>query len=284
MTLVDLKAFELVGRLYHEHLLLPGWRRWPNAEHDPWEGIGVFLSGYAFERQGRPARFAPTAIEVIQEMQASGRGVQEDVAQEAWDRFSGKLGGQNLNHANNPMAPKGTPFTRKAHALRTAGPSVFELAREWAPSIVGHTLSLIRGQGIRDAHRRLASINGVGPKITSFFLRDVALRFELAPGADRALLQPVDVWVQRAAYCLWSSGTEDSLDVAGRIVRECDLEGVNPELVNAGMWYFAAQIARSDRVFDSAIHDPGEFHRLLVAYVEGLKSAVSAYEQAYRPC
>lgn len=278
----DLLAFELVGSLYRAHFLIPSWRRWPDAATNPWEGMAVFLSGYAFERQGRSPRFAPTAVEVAELLQASGRNIeQENLGKEAWDSFSQKLDRRSLNHANNPMAPKRTPFTRNGRELRTAGPSVFELARGFGRSIVGHALGLIGEGRTRVVYEQLASVNGVGPKIASFFLRDVALRYAFDAGAERELLQPVDVWVQRAAARFWFDGVVPASDVvARRIVTESANDGVNPEFVNAGMWYFGAQIARSDRVLDACARDAARFDQLLRDYVEALRSVVRAYEHA----
>jgi len=127
-------------------------------------------------------------------------------------------------------------------------------------------------------------VNGVGPKIASLFLRDVVLRRGSYSGADRELLQPVDIWVQRAAASLWFGGVVPSFDVvARRIVTECANDGVNPELVNAGMWYFGAQVARSDRLLDTATRDAAVFDQLLDDYIDALRSVVTAYEQADKP-
>ncbi len=109
--------------------------------------MAVFLSGYAFERQGRPARFAPTAVEVVQQLQASGRSIeQQDLEEEAWDSFSRKLDGRSLNHANNPMAPRGTLFTRNGRELKTAGRRCLNWLADWDAASLGTlSTSLRRG-------------------------------------------------------------------------------------------------------------------------------------------
>lgn len=38
---------------------------------------------------------------------------------------------------------------------------------------------------VREMHAELGSIRGVGPKIASFFLRDVAIRDQIAPASCR---------------------------------------------------------------------------------------------------
>ena len=47
------------------------------------------------------------------------------------------------------------------------------------------------------AFQHLDQGRGIGPKIASFFLRDLAVWFEIEPLQHRELLQPIDRWVRR---------------------------------------------------------------------------------------
>jgi len=52
--------FAALGALYRVQFRNQAWKRFPDRQHCPWDGIGLFLWGYASERQGRRPDF-PTA-------------------------------------------------------------------------------------------------------------------------------------------------------------------------------------------------------------------------------
>jgi hypothetical protein len=111
----------------------------------------------------------------------------------------------------------------------------------------------------------MTSINGVGAKIASLFLRDVALVYGIEPQKSRELLQPIDVWVKRYVY-RWAGKMSDA-KCAKWIVENCRLAGASPEKVNAGMWYFGALIAGDERTL----------MRLLEEGVASVKKETEAY-------
>ena len=61
--------------------------------------------------------------------------------------------------------------------------------------------ALVEGQ-VQRVHTEIRNIRGVGTKIASFFLRDVAIRYEIEPDQNRDLLQPVDRWILRFTQML----------------------------------------------------------------------------------
>jgi hypothetical protein len=87
-------------------------------------------------------------------------------------------------------------------------------------------------------HAEIMNIRGIGPKIASFFLRDVAIRYAINLDENRDLLQPVDRWILRFAQKL--DGELPRSAVSHWMVSNAS----RPELANAGMWYFGARIAR----------------------------------------
>ena len=90
---------------------------------------------------------------------------------------------------------------------------------------------------MREAWEKLTSIRGIGAKIASLFLRDLAVWFDLTPNVDRWYMQPVDVWVRRTVKLLSGSNMSDE-EIAKWIVRNSE----NPERANQGIWYFASQV------------------------------------------
>ena len=275
-----LQDFAAVGKLYQAQLMDPSWRRYPDRETCPWDGIGLFLWSYAFERQGRRPDYSPVAADVVQELKAEGFRIdQPEAATEAWHRFSKQLGNDRLNIANNPMAPKGSPYQRKGRERQsvTRSPSAIQVASQLGRSIVAHVLDLLREDQPKRAHALVAGMNGVGDKIASLFLRDVASYYELNVDTDRHLLQPVDTWIQRATGpCL---NVSEKKDVARAIVEACQACNVNPEHVNNGMWYFGAMVAQSTYRLRQAVESRPRFWSMTREHVSALGDVVLAYRE-----
>lgn len=81
----------------------------------------------------------------------------------------------------------------------------------------------------------------VGPKIASFYLRDIVVLFDLEPlvPIDVAFqLQPIDVWVRRLVIKLRLVEPDASDDhIREAIVAECLHQGISPIRFNQGAWY-----------------------------------------------
>ena len=151
-------------------------------------------------------------------------------------------------------------------SLETSEPSAVEVAAEVDRSLVAKTRQLLTTGQTRAAYSLITSINGVGGKITSLFLRDIASYYQLKVTADAELLQPVDVWVRRATSFILGLADEPEPSaqlVASSITRACRHQQLNPEDANQGMWYFGAMVAKSEYRLRRAIEDPEYFHRLV---------------------
>jgi hypothetical protein len=261
-----LPLFEAAGSLYAARLRERTGENWAAAEESAWDGLIVFLDGYVFERQRRDPRFPAAAVEVARQLQAEGRRLSDaETPREAWTRFAARLQGVDLDEKGNPMAPRGTTYVRGGVAMQTRGLSAVELAGSLEQSMVVFVRTLLREDRAIEAFDQLRTINGVGPKIASFFMRDVALVFDLGPASQRFLLQPVDIWIERIARRLWF-GEDAKLrvqTVGERVASACASLGLSPEHVNAGMWYFAARIAVSEGRLARALADRGAFRAML---------------------
>jgi len=221
--------FERLSRLFVARFMNPVWEACGDVEHDGWASLRLFLLGYAFERQGRSADYAPAAAETIDEIRQAPFAAK--MAGQAWERFAEKLNNEKLNHQNNPLHSGGGQMSAVELAAALPEPMV-----TWAKKMVG-------SGKVRRAHAQLQRIRGIGPKIASFFLRDVAVKYHLAPGEDRDLLQPVDTWVEFVVQRLSGDGTKDRTSCARFIVENATA----PERANQGMWYFCVPVAGSSR-------------------------------------
>jgi len=232
-----LNVFAALGELYQTDDLDPTWDRYPEALSNRAQSLAVFLDGYAFERAGRAPKYSETAVKVV-----APRNPEDLDSTSIWHDFCGEFGGKGINPKVNPLAPKGTEFRHKGATHHTVGISVIELDKtlekplaKWVVDNLPNTPQIV--------HDRLREVSGVGEKIASFFMRDVACRFNVFPirAEDRRLLQPVDIWVERAATCLGAPAGE----AADFLVRCSGTDGNRPERVNQGIWLFGAEVVRS---------------------------------------
>lgn len=90
-----------------------------------------------------------------------------------------------------------------------------------------------------------AGIIQVGPKIASFYLRDVVSLFELEDkvSADfQFTLQPIDTWVRKVAFCTGMVPEKASDRQIGQaIIDLCSKENCSPLQFNQGAWYAGAR-------------------------------------------
>ncbi|MGA8617917.1 MAG: hypothetical protein WB660_05290 [Candidatus Sulfotelmatobacter sp.] len=187
------------------------------------DSLGLFLEGYAFERQGKPEDFPAVAADVIAEL---GSGALDPA--DVWLRFCNKLVGRRLNIMNNPLAPKGTTrITKKGKTLKTSMYSAIEVANAVGSPLVKWVVLGLNENRTDDVHAKIREITGVDMKIASLFLRDVAFRFRAFPPTSRWLLQPVDIWVRRSASLLGATGDDPA--VAKFIVEIAKTGSYEPE-------------------------------------------------------
>jgi len=270
-----MERFEKLSRLYVSRLMRPAWDTCGDVEHDEWTSLRLFLLGYAFERQGRSPDYAPAATDAIDEVR--GKSLTEDMALEVWSRFAKKLGNRGLNHANNPLCPRGVRYVRKYRGRRvestTRKISAVELGAQSRVPLVAWAHAKIVGDGLRKAHKEVRRIGGISDKIASFFLRDVAVRYDLAPKNDRHLLQPIDTWVKFVVRRLNGNEEMDQASCARFIVDNAQL----PERANQGIWYFCAVVAGSSRyVVRRCLEDIERYNTVLDRHLSSLEAGTTA--------
>jgi hypothetical protein len=279
-----------LSHLYEGRFLRPLWSKYPDRDGNNWDALSIFLEGYAFARQGAPSGFAHAACDAIRQTSADGiMLVNPNACEKLWTTFSALLDNTDLNYANNPLCPKGTEYTRKyrgaSRMTRTSRSSVLEflaavLPRGESTSIIAYAKHNLEQEHVRIIHQQLSNrINGIGNKIASFFLRDVATFYHILPTKYRYLLQPIDVWVRRISSLLMESQMSDE-GIAIWIIQEAAKNGVSPEAVNQGMWYFGSQVGGSEYRVSRAIDDLKLAKCLVDEHVGALQSGLKTLQQA----
>lgn len=272
-----LRFFEQVSCFLKEGMFL-SWKKYSNHTTDIWDSLAIFLEGYAFERQGRKPDYSHAAVDALLDYKkGNGDLNQNDAADKIWNHFSNSLNGQKLNHQNNPLCPKKTSYQRKEKTYKTSQPSVIQIVsnnediqNKSFTTYLQH--KIVKDKDIKNVFGLLMSIQGVGEKIASLFLRDLAyiMEINLSETQNRHLLQPIDIWVARTVISLdknefsylkekikngRSLNNKDKVNLAEWIVRQSEGNAANPELVNMGIWYFCSQIAISRYRLNKVLND-----------------------------
>lgn len=118
---------------------------------------------------------------------------------------------------------------------------------------------MIRENKIKIAHDKLKTAWGIGDKIASFYLRDIFwLGSNLKPDpsswskGNLHLLQPIDIWVDRAAKALGHKN--DSTQSTARFI--CSFEKENnllPGQANISFWMLGSNYLESENDFKDVI-------------------------------
>lgn len=236
-----------LGCLYDERFLFVTKQRCRGLGIDPWASLRFVLLGYAFERQGKSYDYAPAAGDTIDEFY--GKRFDAHTAQRVWDAFARKLHNTSLNHANNPLCPKGTRYQRRYRGMiSTAEVKSLSIIELVATVLGGQPIvswvrdKIVRGE-TKAAHRTLRRINGVSNKIASLLLRDVATLHHLGAVHQPELLQPIDTWTRFVAKQVAANDLMSDSQCAAFLIENT----TEPERANQGIWYFCSQIAESSR-------------------------------------
>jgi hypothetical protein len=227
-----------VSPFYRAYLMPPGG--------EASQAAIFFLDGYAFERAGRSSSYAPAAVDALKKNAAEfDLSPSPEVEKKIWIDFSTALreAGVPPNEKRCPLWPEGDQSL------------VSRLGQEKLSNILAYAQECVRQGTIPEAFDFLKSIRGIGPKIASFFLRDVK---ELLPEGGvsvqidtgiRWQLQPIDRWVRRTIELIGGTAMEDR-ETAQFIVAN----SANPERVNMGIWYFAALVCESQYRHELCLH------------------------------
>lgn len=252
-----LELFVRLSALFRARFQEPLWKKYSGYLKDPVKAMLVFLEGYAFERQGRNPAYSHAAVEATR--------LEKNSPQAIWSRFSALLCGQGLNRRVNPL-----------YHTKTRCQCVWCMAG--SSNIIATSKEHMDEGRVKEAWDKVESIRGVGPKIASLFLRDVAVQFGLSPARhNRWLLQPVDVWVRRGVALLSGHQVNDKVDdedAAKWLVTNC----TEPELANMGLWYFAAQIAGCGFRLEKSLNDLDYARKIYREHVANLKATVKVIE------
>jgi len=276
-----LQFFNNVSCFYREMFLLPLWNKYPNHTNNIWHSLAIFLEGYAFERQGKNPDYPYAAVDALfYSMEQNNNIFNRQIINLMWDRFSELLNNQNLNQRNNPIYPSINPDNLRIGNERFSLVEVV-IDENIIPqnTLATYVRNLInQTHNIQTPFNILTMIRGIGPKIASFYLRDLVyiMNIDLANIQNRTLLQPIDTWVKRTVEILTNDeNMNNRQQIAEWVVSNCLENNINPERVNMGMWFFCSQIVKSEYKLRRILNNLNDAQNLLQEYREILENVIN---------
>jgi hypothetical protein len=109
-------------------------------------------------------------------------------------------------------------------------------------NIISYSISRIQNGEIADHFDELQKIHSIGPKCSSFYLRDLNCIYSLdakITEEDLVCLQPIDVWVRRVASKagIINDSEKDEELIRKNIIEACSKVEVSAIKFNQGAWY-----------------------------------------------
>ncbi len=239
--------------------MMDPWWRWYSEGPGAQRALALFVGQYAYEHQGR-ARSYPHAAYFAVEASAGLN------AAEMLQAFQRELAGAKSNPQHNAL----NHIAASCVCVRC----IFTGSNGRLQDIVDATRSDLVSGRVERAFEQLKLVRGVGPKIASFFLRDLAVWFKIEPLRDRERLQPIDRRVRRYVASLIEGSAEPTDEQTARWVCR---NSAAPEAANQGLWYFASQIAASEVKLRHANADEQYTIELVERYVDQLEEAVAVW-------
>lgn len=181
-------------------------------------------------------------------------------------------GGPKVNPDRNPMNSDGGVVSllssKKIHNLAT------------------YVKELLETNKVKEAYAFVDKIRGVGPKITSFYLRDIAylLSIDETQIENSDLLQPIDIWIERVLEIIFpTTKFTNYKQERMAIIELCNEAKVSAIAFNQGAWEFGSRIAENQDRLNEALKDEVYFvnliHSKIIEYEETIVNSEEIIEK-----
>jgi hypothetical protein len=221
------KAVIYCGKEYRKNHL--GAYSREDVKSDYWQGL-VFFFDHIFY-QGRldtvSIRVRNAAVDVLEQTMFRHTPIGEERDY------------RNLDTALSQVIGKG--YVGKRRDIDMTISALHYIAHLPKCNLTQYAIRKIEAGEIAQLYAELDSIQQIGPKIASFYLRDLVSLFDLEKClADEVQiwLQPVDVWVERLAQSIGLVAINAThAQIQQAIIDLCREKGYSPLLFNQGAWY-----------------------------------------------
>ncbi|MHA1963293.1 MAG: hypothetical protein ACXACG_02645 [Candidatus Thorarchaeota archaeon] len=224
--------------------------------------VSHFLVNCAFERFQAPSKkYREVAIKALEE---TFRGSLETITQakikNCWANCLKQYSRRELNATHFPLNCESDTKSPNRSLLRVMLDNDITNLAKWSKK-------RLKQNRLREAHRTIKGIRGIGKKIASFYLRDIAflIGFDEYSIGDSNLLQPIDLWVNRALEIILDeelgSPETNYYPKTNTIVNLCEQADCSAMMFNMGAWVVGSQVASSEYEFRDILKD--KKHRIL---------------------
>jgi len=246
-----------------------------------YESLIHFMEGYAYERQGAAKAYPKIAVSCISNKYQNGndwRVPTKDDAEYLWEDY--KRIAKNDYHLldNKTREPK---VNKTCNPMNEDEGVISKLASNGISNIAAHIKDLIICRKTTEAHNFLKGIRGIGEKIASLYLRDIAY----LAGLDEKsisylyLLQPIDTWIEQTLKILFGSDVPKKLCKKQElIVNLCKESKVSSISFNQGAWILGSQIATEFGTFKRALTKYNSAQKFIQNHVEEKKGYLRVVE------
>ncbi|MCL4523253.1 MAG: hypothetical protein M1453_07850 [Acidobacteria bacterium] len=232
---VNKKIIETIvsfGELYKREFLIkrPEFQK-KSLERDWWSGLRLFLNHSFY--QGRRDEVS-TKVEA-KAMPVLSRYFENRSA----DRLSATDFGRLARDLRGVIGKGKIGKGRDVEMLVDIFRFVSELQEK---NLAHHSVRRIRDGRLKEHCEELQNIEQIGPKIATFYLRDLVCIYDLEDRVrpqDLQFLQPMDVWVRKVAHTLGITSSENppGHDPQSGIIEACRRCKVSALKFNQGAWY-----------------------------------------------
>ena len=257
------KLLEKISPIYQKYYLKREIFR--DQFDDGYKALICFLENYAYERQGAAAAYPKIACKCVSDMYDNGK---------SWNTPS-ETDAKNLWENYKKMAKEEFNLIEKVNALRNPmnedGGVVKNMASKKVQNIAIYIRDFLEDGKTKQAYNFIKSIRGVGRKISSFYLRDIAYLTELDENniTDLYLLQPIDTWLEQTLKVLFNSNVPKKLEEKQRLIVELSKKaGISSIAFNQGAWVLGSQIAGEFETFEKALTEKGVMREIITQHIE----------------
>lgn len=223
--------------------------------HNPYCCLEVVFGHYAFARRGKDRfELSEIALEALHRTSKEDNFenfLALDDAETLWNSFESVCRERN----RKPMEQLNVGVIA---GMAELAQEVFRL--DGSGNIARWIVNCVEASGrIEPQFLRMVDVRGIGPKITSLFLRDIVLLFGLEDGlehSDRLYVQPIDKWIRAIAPYVIDEPNADNLAdwiLAGKLSKYARRAGVSGVRFNMGTTWFGMREVRAPEFFDSAV-------------------------------
>lgn len=205
---------------------------------DAFSSLLNFVTYNSYERQGSPRAYRTIARRVLNEIfKGNIEEITQKEANSAWILFK-RIAKEDYN---------GIGVNETLNSLNSDNGVLKILAEKGERDIYNYVKILLQEGQVETAYAFMVSIGGIGQKIASLYLRDIAY-VELDPAEHyHHLFQPIDTWIKQAikiilSYTSDEAPTGDS-NKQRLIVELCREAECSPIEFNQGAWFAGSVIA-----------------------------------------